>query len=207
MIVDHLALSLLWLVSCLGIITAPAGTLALSQVAAQRAAGADPGTGGAFLAAFRRHFVGSLALGIGWAALGCLLVLDVFIAVQIGPPTGDILLVALLALLLGYALITAALPAAAITFDTTPLRLVRLTTLTVLLAPGRAILGLGTLAAAIGVVWLIPLSLVIVPSVTAALLHRLYRGALNRFPAGTRRPETAPTRATALATPATAVRP
>lgn len=179
--VDHLALSLLWLASCLGVVTAPAGTAALFELARRRARGENPGLLIGFWDAFRQYFTASLMITLGWGAFGALLAFNLMITQAMAPPVGQVLLVALLALALLYTLATVTLFPVMVSYQARPLPLVRQTVLVTLLAPERAVVGLAVLAAAAAAVWVLPLAIVIVPSLTAVTLQRLYRGGFARL--------------------------
>lgn len=180
-VVTHLALSLLWLASCLPVVTAPAGTAALFEVARLRARGDDPELGRSFVLGFRQYFPTAALVGLGWAALGAILVADLLIVTRMAGPAGSALQVALLSLLVLYALVTVSLFPVLVSHQAGPYQLVRTAALVTLLAPGRALLGLATVGVAVAAVWAAPLSLIIAPSLTAAVLQRLYRNAFERL--------------------------
>jgi membrane protein len=178
---DHLGLSLLWLAGCLPLVTAPVATTALFDVVQQRRGGQEPPIVRTYLSAFRRQLPTALLIGYGWAGLGGVLVADLAIASRMGQPTGGVLLVALLALLVLYALGSVALFPVLVSHQARPVALLRAVVLVALLFPGRGLLGLAALAAAGIAVWAMPLAIVVVPSLLATVLQSLYGGAFDRL--------------------------
>lgn len=178
---DQLALSLLWLVGCLPLVTAPAATAALFEVVRQRRRGDEPAIGRAYLAAFRQYLRTSLLVGYGWAALGAVLVGDLLIADRMGQPAGDLLQVALLALLLIYALGSVALFPVLVSYQAGPISLMRTAVLVALLAPGRSLLALAAVTAAVTAVWAVPLAIVVAPGLATTAVQRLYDGVFDRL--------------------------
>lgn len=178
---DHLLLSLLWLAGCLPLATAPAATAALFEVHRQRQRGDDPAAGRAYLTAFRHYLGPTLALGLGWAALGGLLLVDVVIVARMSGSGQLLLLTALIVLFILYAAISVALFPVIVSYDTRPREQLRTATLVAVLSPVRGLLGLATVTAAGAVVWIVPLAVLAVPSLVAATLLRLYQGAFSRL--------------------------
>lgn len=193
--VDHLALSLCWLVGSLPLVTAPAATASLFEVARQRGHDPEAGRAESFVAAFRQHLRPSLLVGLGWAAVGGLLAVDLLIVARMGQPAGGVLLVALLALLLLYALGSVALFPVLVSYQARPLQLARTALTVALLFPGRSLLALAAVAAAIAAVWFVPLAVLVTPSLAATAVWRLYQGAFDRLraSAGAARPAPAVT--------------
>ena len=72
---DQLLLSLLWLVSCLPVVTAPVATAALFEVIRCR----PDSLPRAFLTALREYLPHSLLVGYGWAAVGGVLLADLLV--------------------------------------------------------------------------------------------------------------------------------
>jgi uncharacterized membrane protein YesL len=178
---DQLALSLLWLAGCLPLLTAPVATTALFDVVRRRRAGEEPPIVRAYLSAFRGHLPTALLVGYGWAALGGVLVADLLIAGRMDQPAGGALRVALLALLVLYALGSLALFPVLVSRPGRPLTLVRTALLVALLSPGRGLLGLVALAVAGLTVWVMPLAIIAVPSLLATVLQALYGGVADRW--------------------------
>jgi uncharacterized membrane protein YesL len=178
---DQLALSLLWLVGCLPLVTAPAATAALFEVVRQRRRGDEPAIGASFLAAFRQYLRTSMVVGYGWAALGAVLAGDLVIVDRMGLPAGDALRVALLALLVLYALGSVALFPVLVSYQARPFSLMRTAVLVAVLFPGRALLGLAALAAAAMAVWAVPLAVIVAPGLAATAIQRLYGGVFDRL--------------------------
>jgi uncharacterized membrane protein YesL len=180
-IADQLALSVLWLVGCLPLVTAPAATAALFEVARQRGRGDEPAIGRSYLAAFRQHLRSSMLVGYGWAALGAVLVGDLLIVGRMGLPAGDVLQVALFALLLLYALGSVALFPVLVSYQARPLAMIRKAVLVSLLFPGRSLLALAAVTAAVAAAWVVPLAIVIVPGLAGTAVQRTYEGAFDRL--------------------------
>lgn len=178
---DQLALSLLWLAGCLPLVTAPVATAALFEVARQRGRGEEPAIGRSFVAAFRQYARPALLIGYGWAVLGGVLVADLVIAGRMSQPAGAPLQVALLVLLLLYALGSLALFPVLVSYQARPHRLIRTAVLVALLYPGRTLLAMAATAAAGAAVWAVPLAIVIAPGVLATAIQRSYDGAFDRL--------------------------
>jgi uncharacterized membrane protein YesL len=178
---DQLALSLLWLAGCLPLVTAPVATAALFDVVRRRRAGEEPAIVRAYLSAYRAHLPTALLIGYGWAGLGGVLVADLVITGRMSQPAGGVLLVALLALLVLYALGSVALFPVLVSYQAGPLAQVRAAVLVSLLFPGRGLLALAALAAAGLAVWVAPLAIVVVPGLLATAVQSLYGGALDRL--------------------------
>ncbi|HEY8472946.1 MAG TPA: DUF624 domain-containing protein [Natronosporangium sp.] len=178
---DQLTLSLLWLVGCLPLVTAPAATAALFEVVRQRRRGEDPALGRAFLAAGRHYLRSSLLVGYGWAAVGLVLAGDLVIVARLGLPAGDALQVALLVLLLLYAMGSAALFPVLVSYQARPFQLLRTAVVVALLFPVRTGLALASLAAAVVACWAVPLAIVLAPGLAATAILRAYGGAFDRL--------------------------
>jgi uncharacterized membrane protein YesL len=172
---SHMALSLLWLVGCLPLVTAPAATAALFDTVRQP----DTDPLGSFLAAARRHFPTATVAGLAWTGLGGVLAADLVIAARMGGPSGDLLAVALLALTLLYGLGSMTLFPVLVTHQARP---IRAAVLVALLHPGRSLLALAVVAAAGAAVWAVPLTIVIVPSLAAGLVWRLCQPTTHTSP-------------------------
>jgi uncharacterized membrane protein YesL len=186
---DHLGLSLLWLAGCLPLVTAPVATAALFEVVRRRRGGEEPAIVRAYLSAYRAHLPTALLIGYGWAGLGGVLGADLLIANRMAQPASGVLLVALLALLVLYALASAALFPMLVSYQAAgarPVALLRAAVLVALLFPGRGLLGVAALAAAGLTVWAVPLAIVAAPSLVATALLSLYGGALDQLRTGGR---------------------
>lgn len=174
---DQLLLSLLWLVSCLPVVTAPVATAALFEVIRCR----PDSLPRAFLTALREYLPHSLLVGYGWAAVGGVLLADLLVLSRWELPAGDLLQVALLAVLLLYALGTVTLFPVLVSYRARPFQLVRIAMLVALLFPARSLLGLIALASGVVVVWAVPLTIILVPALVATALQRLCGGAFDRL--------------------------
>lgn len=179
-VADHLLLSLLWLAGCLPLVTVPASTAALFEVHRRRHRGDDPPAVRAYLAAFRHHLGPTLALGLGWAALGGLLLVDAVIVARMNG-SGQMLLTGLIVLFILYAAISVALFPVIVSYDVRAREHLRTAALVAVLSPIRGLLGLAAVTAAVAVVWIVPLAVLAVPSLVATALLRLYRGAFSRL--------------------------
>lgn len=177
----HLVLGLLWLVGCLAVVTAPVATAALFEVTRQRQRGDDPPPVRAFVAAARQYARPALTIGAGWAAIGALLAADLWIAVRIDGPAAGPVLVGLLVLSALYALVSTALFPVLVSFDTRPRDRLRTAVVVALLSPVRGLLALAATLTAAAAVWTVPLAIVIVPSLLATAVSRLYQGAFDRL--------------------------
>lgn len=178
--VDHVTLSLCWLVGCLPVVTVPVATAALFEVVRLRGRGEEPAIGRSFLVAFRQYLPTALPVGFGWAALGGLLAADLLIVAWTVPPAGGVLQLALVALLLLYLLGSVALFPVLVSYHAPPGRLVRTAVLVALRFPGRSLLGLAAVTAAVVTGWAVPLTIVITPSLVATAVQRAYRDAFAR---------------------------
>jgi uncharacterized membrane protein YesL len=178
---DHLLLSLLWLAGCLPVVTVPASTAALFEVTRQRTGGDDVYPWRSYVAAFRQYARPTLALGLGWAALGAVLAVDLAIVTRMRGSAGDVLVVALLAVLILYALVSAALLPVVVSFDAPPRDQLRTAVLVAVLSPVRGPLAVAAVAGAVFVVWTVPVAILLLPSLVATVIMRLYRGAFQRL--------------------------
>jgi len=180
-LVDHLLLSLLWLAGCLPVLTAPVATAALFEVARQRRADRDRPLARSFLAALRAYLPHSLLVGYGWAAVGGVILADLMIVGRLDLPAGDLLRVALLAVLLLYALGTVTLFPVLVSYRARPLEVARIAMLVALLFPARSLPGLIVVASGVVAVWAVPLTIILVPALVATVLQRLCGGAFQRL--------------------------
>ncbi len=103
---DVIFLSVLWIVCCVPVVTAGAGTLALYAVAGKIAAGQSYRVLHDFLHAFRRDFRQATAVWLPMLLLALVLGFDVFLAGRLAPPWGGLLLMVTVA---GWLLWVAAL--------------------------------------------------------------------------------------------------
>jgi uncharacterized membrane protein YesL len=186
-VAHHLVLGLLRLVGCLPVVTAPAATAALFEVTRQRLRDEDPPLVRAFASAARQYARPALTIGLGWAAVGALIAADLLIAVQIDVPAGNAVVVGLLVLSILYTLVSTALFPVLVSFDAQPRSLprnavlLRTAALVALLSPVRGLLALAATATAAAAIWTVPLAIVIIPSLHATAVSRLYRGAFERL--------------------------
>jgi uncharacterized membrane protein YesL len=109
--VRHLWLNTLWLACSLTVAGAPAATVALHVVVAEWAEGDERPVAARFFAAIRRHGVRATLTGLAFAAVAGLLIVNVFIAAQMGAEA-PLVLGVLGAVAITVSLIAAAAPAA-----------------------------------------------------------------------------------------------
>lgn len=178
---DHLLLSLLWLVGCLPVLTAPVATAALFEVTRRRHHGSGHPLARSFLAALREYLPRSLLVGYGWVAVGGVLLADLMIVGRAELPAGDLLRVALLAVLLLYALGTVTLFPVLVSYRARPREVARIAMLVALLFPARSLSGLVVVASGVVAVWAVPLTVIVVPALVANALQRLCGGAFDRL--------------------------
>lgn len=178
---DHLALSLLWLLGCLPLVTAPLATTALFEVVRQRRHGEEPAIGRAYLAAFRRYPRTALLTGYGWAGLGLVLAGDLVIVDRMNPPAGEVFQVGLLVLLLLYTMGSVALFPVLVSYQARPPALMRTAMVVALLFPARTGLALAAVTAAVAVTWAVPLAIIVAPGLAATAVLRAYDGAFDRL--------------------------
>lgn len=188
----HLVLGLLWLVGCLPVVTAPVATAALFEVTRQRLRGDDPPPVRAFVAAARQYARPALTVGLAWAAIGAVLAADLLIAVQIGGTAGDAVVVGLLVLSALYALVSTSLFPVVVSFDASGRDHLRTAVLVALTSPVRGLLALAATVTAAAAVWTVPLAIILVPSLLATTVSRLYGGAFDRLRAGRPDPDYSP---------------
>lgn len=178
---DQLTLSVLWLVGCLPLVTAPAATAALFEVVRQRRHGEQPALGRAYLAAFRRYARTALLTGYGWVGLGVVLAGDLVIVDRLDLPAGELLQVGLLVLLLLYAMGSVALLPVLVSYQARPLALMRTAMVVGLLFPARTGLALAAVTAAVAAIWAVPLAIIFAPGLAATAVLRAYDGAFDRL--------------------------
>lgn len=170
---DFLLLNLLWLVACLPVVTIFPATAAMFGVVRDWARGKEGGVFGTFVLRFRQNFRQSLVVGVFWTLFGGALVLDFLIANQLS----GVAQVALRSLLvpagLLYVLASAFLFPVMVHYDT---RWTVIPKNALLLAVGRlptTLACLATAAAAVTLVFFVPLLVLVLGSVTAHAVYRL----------------------------------
>lgn len=169
-----LGLSILWLLSSITIIGAPAATAALLTTVRAIQDGEEPDLVRTFWAAMRGRGWALTRWGWAWTGIGIVLALDLLLLPQLGDAAGPLTIV-LVPLVLLYAMVTVHLVSTALwgsvaTFG----ELVRFSFGAAVSAPGATLQGLCGLGLAVVAAVLVPLSLVVTP---ALLAHVVVMGA------------------------------
>jgi len=159
-------LNALWLLACLPVVTAPVATAALFGVVRIWIRGDQPPVGRTFLALLRENLPKASVVGLGWALVGAVLVVDVALVREMGA-LREPLLVALLVLGLLYAGTSVFLFPVLVQFDVGPVGVVRTAFLLTFARPLVTLAALAVLAGAAFVVVSLPITLIVAGSATA----------------------------------------
>ena len=168
---NFVGLNLLWLLSCLPIITFYPATAALFGVTRDWVRKGDDRLLRVFIARFRDSFKQSFGIGMLWTLIGLGLGLDLFVVAQMSPVPKTILGVLVAIVLLSYASTSLYLFPAMVHYDAGWKTVLKNSFLLSISQLGTTIRCLLILAVAAAVTYIIPLALFLTGSVTAYLIY------------------------------------
>jgi len=180
---NFLLLNLLWLVVALPVVTIFPATTALFGVLKVWEEREGAGVVGPFFATFREKIWPSLLIGVAWAAIGGVLIVDLIASRRIGGGLASLLLIAAGLMTLVHGAVTVYLFPTIANARTTPLGMVRNAGLLALSQPiASLVAAIGLVAVAIAI-YLVPFLLLFAGSIVAYGLNALFRRAVGNFPA------------------------
>jgi uncharacterized membrane protein YesL len=186
-------LTILWLVVSIPIITFFPATTAMFGVFRAWEDNEGAGIIGPFFAAFRQRFVQSLLVGLVWAIIGGILLVDVFATRRMTTAVALPLFIATLSLTLFYTMLTIYIYPILANARTSALGVIKNAFLLSLSQPLLSLFTtFGLLLFAVAL-WIFPVMIIILGSPIAFGLNALFNRAVNRFPSATAdevRPET-----------------
>ncbi|WP_420112022.1 DUF624 domain-containing protein [Pseudactinotalea sp.] len=179
--VRYLWLNVLWLALTLTIVGAPTATVALHAVVAEWARGDGRGVAVRYAAAVRAHWRDASVAGALVAAIGCLLILNVYVALHMGGIQRPLVLGLLGAVATTLTLLGTSVPPAVVAGASNIRTLARETARLVATRPVGAVVAVAAAASIIGAALAFPPALLILPSPAARLVHALRSGRRPTF--------------------------
>lgn len=170
---DFFLLNLMWLLACLPVVTALPATAAMFGVVRGWVREKETGVFAAFLFRFRQNFAQSLVVGALWALIGGTLFLDFLIANQLSGGTQVIMRSLLVLAGVLYAFASIFLFPVMVHYDTKWTTVPKNALLISLARLPTTFLCLLTFASAAALTFVVPLLLVVTPSLTAFAVYRL----------------------------------
>lgn len=174
-IVDTLWLNVLWLATCLTVVGAPAGTVAMLATLRRIQDGEEPAVARTYLAEARRAWRAASVIGWIWAVIGAVLVIDVLLLPHLGPAQPVMTVVVLV---LGFVYVPMAALLACMVTREPEIGLRRAVRLAGSIAAARPAAGLQVLLAVVlGVVAIViaPPALLVVPVLVAHSITLTWR--------------------------------
>ena len=162
---NFLYLNLLWLLCSVPVVTLPAATAAMFGVVREWAKGREPGVTGSFFSLFRDNFRQSTWLGLLWAVIGVVLVMDLMVIRGMGTPAREALSVVLLLVGFIYLFTSVYLFPVIVNFDARWTEVLRSSLLFSMTGPLMTLACLAVFAAAVIAFLVFPLSVFVSGSV------------------------------------------
>ncbi len=178
-----LILDLIWLVSCLPVITIYPATTAMFGVTRDWVRKGDTGILGVFVARFRENFKQSFGIGLLWTLIGLGLGLDLYLVVQMAPLPKTVFGSLLAIMLLLYTFTSLYLFPVMVHYDAGWQTVLKNSFLLSISQLGITIRCLLILAIAVAISYVVPLTLILTGSVTAYLIYHYCNRAFERVEA------------------------
>lgn len=172
-VTEFFLLNLLWLLACLPVVTIYPSTAAMFAVVREWVRGREPGIFGSFYAFFRENFKQSLGIGVVWTVLGALLVVNFGFVGQM-PPVFRLPLYASFSLFgLLYAFASVYLFPVMVGFEARWSQVLKNSLRWSVSQPVTTVLCLLVLTTSVAVFLILPVTLLILGSVSSYVIYRL----------------------------------
>jgi len=175
-------LTLLWLIVSIPIVTFFPATMAMFGVFRAWKDNEGAGIVGPFFAAFRKRFLQSLLVGVVWAILGGILLVDIVATRRMTGAVAIPLFIATLSLTLFYTMLTIYIYPILANARTTALGVVKNAFLLSLSQPLLSLVTTFGLFLSAIVLWIFPFAIIIIGSPIAYGMNALFNRAVGRFP-------------------------
>ena len=180
---NFLILDLIWLVSCLPVVTIYPATAAMFGVTRDWVRKGDTEILGPFVERFRENFKQSFGIGLLWTLIGLGLGLDLYLVVQMAPLPKTVFGSLLAIMLLLYTFTSLYLFPVMVHYDAGWQRVLKNSFLLSISQLGTTMRCLLVLAVAAAISYVVPLTLVLTGSVTAYLIYYYCNRAFERVEA------------------------
>lgn len=178
-------LTILWLIASIPLVTFFASTTAMFGVFRAWEDNEGAGIIGPFFAAFRKRFLQSLLVGLVWAIIGGILLVDIFATRNMTGLVATPLFIATLSLTLFYTMLTIYIYPILANARTSALGVIKNAFLLSLSQPLLSLIAtFGLLFLMIGL-WIFPFALIVIGSPVAFGMNALFNRAVGLFPSTT----------------------
>ena len=184
---NFLILDLIWLVSCLPVVTIYPATTAMFGVTRDWVRKGDTGIFGPFVARFRENFKQSFGIGFLWTLLGLGLILDLLLVVQMAPLPKAVFGCLLAIMLTLYTFTSLYLFPVMVHYDAGWQTVLKNSFLLSISQLGTTVRCLLILLIAAAVSYVIPLTLILTGSITAYLIYHYCNRAFERVEAAAKK--------------------
>ena len=184
---NFLILDLIWLVSCLPVVTIYSATAAMFGVTRDWVRKGDTGIFGPFVERFRENFKQSFGIGLLWTLVGLGLILDLLLIVQMSPLPKAVFGSLLAVMLTLYTFTSLYLFPVMVHYDAGWQTVLKNSFLLSISQLGTTVRCLLILLIAAAVSYVVPLTLILMGSITAYLIYHYCNRAFERVEAAAKK--------------------